>query len=176
MQCCFIARAPFPHGRPCLLSPTPSSTNHWHTSPTRPCKKSCRPRRKPASSCARSRRTTPRNPSPACAGTRTPAARVLRVFCARDSLAAWAPPTLSSTSCLAHLQVRLRCNRRPPAIQPPTPFHSPFFPADNAARSAFALFTQRPLLSFLADRAYIAVGDLVWAAAARSFPGANARR
>ncbi len=43
--------------------------------------------------------------------------------------------------------------------------------SDNAARSAFALYTQRPLLSLTGDRAYIAVGDDAWASAARSFPG-----
>jgi hypothetical protein len=43
--------------------------------------------------------------------------------------------------------------------------------ADTAARSVFAEFTQRPLLSLVGDRAFIAVGDDTWAEAARSFPG-----
>ena len=43
--------------------------------------------------------------------------------------------------------------------------------ADTAARSVFAEFTQRPLLSLVGDRAFIAVGDDIWAEAARSFPG-----
>jgi subtilisin family serine protease len=44
-------------------------------------------------------------------------------------------------------------------------------PTDIAARTAFAAFTRRPLLSAIGDRAYIAVGDDDWASAARSFPG-----
>jgi hypothetical protein len=44
-------------------------------------------------------------------------------------------------------------------------------PPDNAARAAFATFTQRPLLSLVGDRAYIAVGSDAWASAARAFPG-----
>jgi hypothetical protein len=43
--------------------------------------------------------------------------------------------------------------------------------SDIAALSAFSLFTQRPLLSLIGDRAFLAVGDDAWAASARSFPG-----
>jgi subtilisin family serine protease len=44
-------------------------------------------------------------------------------------------------------------------------------PTDNAALSAFAAFTRRPLLSAIGDRAYIAVANDDWASTARSFPG-----
>jgi hypothetical protein len=63
-----------------------------------------------------------------------------------------------------------------PAIRPlPYTNQLTCAPPDNAARAAFATFTQRPLLSLVGDRAYIAVGSDAWASAARAFPGVEAR-
>jgi hypothetical protein len=74
--------------------------------------------------------------------------------------------TPNSTSCSARLQVPYLSS----ATIDPT-FNILCVPADSAARSVFADFTQRPLLSLVGDRSFIAVGDDDWAETARSFPG-----